>query len=411
MTLGQMIQEQRKQTGLSQEALGEKLHVSRQAVSKWESDAAVPEVDTLIAMRLFQISLGVLLQAEEPVSEAEELTDRELAAIERIVRRYVEEMEGKRTGEDPPKKRRGWLIFAGICAALLLISLANQLSYLKATVQNLQNQIGNIEYAVSVQISGMAGRLSGILNEQSNLFADFGCQLESVDLSAGTVTFAVNATPKTYAAGMTVDFIATTGEDLTKAAGVEDAGHRFRAKLTCALTDDINISAASTVEGVTSTQTIEQFLGLLEASRPRVSSYLECARGLEKINATEFVATLKNVEANLTVWAPEKDLSNVGGPSVITGIKVGLFHNGKLLEWSGEQVYAEGILSKDGEPLSFSLPDVSVTLSNDDWIVAVPFLTDSNGRTYQGTDDISGLCLSNGKLVWNYISGGMDLEY
>ena len=62
MTLGQRIQELRKQHNLSQEALGEKLGVSRQAISRWEMDGAVPEVDKLIAMsKLFGISLDELL--------------------------------------------------------------------------------------------------------------------------------------------------------------------------------------------------------------------------------------------------------------------------------------------------------------------------------------------------------------
>ena len=50
-TLGRRIQEARKAAGLSQESLGERLGVSRQAVSKWEADAAVPELENLIAMR------------------------------------------------------------------------------------------------------------------------------------------------------------------------------------------------------------------------------------------------------------------------------------------------------------------------------------------------------------------------
>ena len=66
MTLGQRIQELRKQKELSQEGLGEKLGVSRQAVSRWEMDGAVPEVDKLIAMsRIFGVSLNDLLQVEE----------------------------------------------------------------------------------------------------------------------------------------------------------------------------------------------------------------------------------------------------------------------------------------------------------------------------------------------------------
>ena len=46
MTMGQRIAEQRKRLGLSLEALGEKLDVSRQAVSKWEADGAIPSIDT-----------------------------------------------------------------------------------------------------------------------------------------------------------------------------------------------------------------------------------------------------------------------------------------------------------------------------------------------------------------------------
>lgn len=58
-TLGGRIQAFRKAAGLSQESLGERLGVSRQAVSRWEADAAVPELEKLIAMsRLFGVTVG-----------------------------------------------------------------------------------------------------------------------------------------------------------------------------------------------------------------------------------------------------------------------------------------------------------------------------------------------------------------
>ena len=92
MTMGARIQELRRQKGLSQEALGEALGVSRQAISKGESDTTIPEVDKLVALsRLFGVSVGALLGVEEepepgetepgPGAEKrapEELTDREL---------------------------------------------------------------------------------------------------------------------------------------------------------------------------------------------------------------------------------------------------------------------------------------------------------------------------------------------
>ena len=69
-TLGRRIQEARKAAGLSQESLGERLGVSRQAVSKWEADAAVPELENLIAMsRIFGVTIGALLGVEPEAAE------------------------------------------------------------------------------------------------------------------------------------------------------------------------------------------------------------------------------------------------------------------------------------------------------------------------------------------------------
>lgn len=73
MTLGQRIQAERKRLGLSQEGLGEALGVTRQAISKWEADGAVPEVDKLVALsRLFHLPVGVLLGVEDAPPAQEE---------------------------------------------------------------------------------------------------------------------------------------------------------------------------------------------------------------------------------------------------------------------------------------------------------------------------------------------------
>lgn len=63
MTLGQKIQQLRKASGISQEQLAEQLNVSRQAVSKWELDDAVPELSkVLLLCDLFAISADELLR-------------------------------------------------------------------------------------------------------------------------------------------------------------------------------------------------------------------------------------------------------------------------------------------------------------------------------------------------------------
>ena len=50
MTTGEKICAGRTELGLSQEALGEKLGVTRQAVSKWENDLAIPGTENFIAL-------------------------------------------------------------------------------------------------------------------------------------------------------------------------------------------------------------------------------------------------------------------------------------------------------------------------------------------------------------------------
>lgn len=64
MTLGQRISEYRKKLGISQEELGARLGVSRQAVSKWERGEADPSTANLLALgRLYGVPAEELLRA------------------------------------------------------------------------------------------------------------------------------------------------------------------------------------------------------------------------------------------------------------------------------------------------------------------------------------------------------------
>lgn len=63
MSLGNKLAEARRAKNLTQEQLAEKLEVTRQAVSRWESDAAYPETDKLVRMaRILEVSCDYLLQ-------------------------------------------------------------------------------------------------------------------------------------------------------------------------------------------------------------------------------------------------------------------------------------------------------------------------------------------------------------
>ena len=62
MTLGQKLKEIRKRFGLSQESLAEIMNVSRQAITKWESDEGLPDVSNLQELsKVFNLTVDYLL--------------------------------------------------------------------------------------------------------------------------------------------------------------------------------------------------------------------------------------------------------------------------------------------------------------------------------------------------------------
>ena len=70
MTLGEKIKEARKQCGLSQEQLAEKMAISRSAVAKWEANNGLPDVDNLKALaQLLNVSIDYLLDDGEVIDE------------------------------------------------------------------------------------------------------------------------------------------------------------------------------------------------------------------------------------------------------------------------------------------------------------------------------------------------------
>ena len=74
MKIHEKIQYCRKNSGMSQEIFAEKLGVSRQSVSKWETGTAAPDLDNLVAIaRLFGITTDWLLMEDAPEVPSETL--------------------------------------------------------------------------------------------------------------------------------------------------------------------------------------------------------------------------------------------------------------------------------------------------------------------------------------------------
>lgn len=69
MTLGEKIKKARKDAGMSQEQLAEKLLVSRSAIAKWETDKGLPDVQNLKSISsVLGITVDYLLDEDNPIS-------------------------------------------------------------------------------------------------------------------------------------------------------------------------------------------------------------------------------------------------------------------------------------------------------------------------------------------------------
>ncbi len=111
----------RKQKGLSQEELANRLNVSRQTVSKWEVGDSTPDMEKLVAISdLFEISLDELVMDKVPVHIG--ATSTELEIVSELKQKVL-------TDKNKQKAKRGLKVVAIIFAIILLIDVISMIIY------------------------------------------------------------------------------------------------------------------------------------------------------------------------------------------------------------------------------------------------------------------------------------------
>ena len=410
MTIGQRVAQKRKELGLSQEALGDTLGVSRQSIYKWESDSALPEIDKLIALsRLFGVSVGWLLGVEEPpqadgaedpnadagsAPAAGELTEAQLRMVEEIVERYTAALP-------KPKRRRWLLVLAGVVLVFAIFNLFSELNALRNQQDSISGSIAQVQNSVDRQIGSISSRVEEILKAQNSLVADYGVELTAVTPAHNTATFTVHAVPKTYVEGMTVEFIAENGEvasDRVAKAGEIGSNQRFYADLSVPLTDSITISALLiSPDGTRQTQLLDQFYNLYSDTMPTV----DVQSNFMWMDLADGALVLTEDSHERYIWTREQTWSD--SAAAINHVRVGLFKNRNLVAW------AERCEQPDSfhgfEDCSFyCLPELRLELTAQDTIEIAAVVTDEYGRVIIGQDVPYVPDLEDGDLVHPDIS-------
>lgn len=224
MTTGEKIAALRRDHKLSQEALGEKLGLSRQAVSKWEADQAVPTMDNLMELsRLFGVPVDTLLRPDAPFPAApaeENSTDAPAAP------------ETPHKGVSPS---RGKILAIG-GAALLCVSLAlnavclYQIAQLKGEVQALRVRAGNVN---TVYYPGTDADTGDFAESSEHM------TLDPENTEQLIVTF--SAVPRVASDGETAKFLLRGGEQSWECEAEGDAGGGYRGSLTIPMVDEYSV--------------------------------------------------------------------------------------------------------------------------------------------------------------------------
>lgn len=412
MTIGQRIAQKRRELSLSQEALGAELGVSRQAIYKWESDAAVPEIDKLITLsRRFGVSVGWLLGVEDletPPSGEESanpgaLTEEQLKLVEEIVGRYTAALP------KPLSRRRRLLLklsvaVAAVCLVGVLWSLRTRLERMEQQYSSLQTSVSGVKESVNSQIGSISSQVESILKSQNELTADYGTELLSGDLGKNQVTFSLRAVPRTYTQGMTAAFLADCGDG----SPVSVPGHlgedgAFTASLTCPLTDSMDLSVVFVLpDGTRQTQLLDQYYSLYSATLPVVElmSY-ETGELLGRKAEENGRVELPEVYVDASPGIPYVDSKEPLDQAQVQTVRVGLFLDKALVTWLEPCEVPSRMVQGDIEDHSFfHLPQgVSVTLAeHTQELCFAAVVTDEYGREAVYND--IPYILENGALTW-----------
>ena len=411
MTTGQRIAQKRKELGLSQEALGERLGVSRQSIYKWESDAALPEIDKLIALsRLFGMSVGVLLGVEEEATqqprEDGELTEKQLQMIEEITARYAQSLP-----KEPPRKKHPVLRVLAIAAILTAAwQLYAKLEEVDRQYQNLTNQVQYVQRNVESQVQGISSRVESILESQNSLVADKEVSIAATDLKENLVTFAFRAVPKTFTE-TTVAYleVSAQGETVTFGPYQPGSNQTFSGEVTTALTDKITLSIVFEDGGVRQTQLLREYYDLYTASLPDLwSLHADFWRmSLNEPYVLEFpsrtnegqVVYFREVDSGKQ-WAENEPAAE------LASAKIGLFKNNTLVAWAEPIEKPDSYLGFE-DCQFFRFPDLRLELTEEDALCVGALLTDSYGRTFFRQDSPYHAA-ENGTLLDHFDSYQLD---
>ena len=280
MELYEKLYELRRASGMSQEELAEKLGVSRQAVSKWESGATQPELSKLIELsKLYNVSVDELLSLEhaknqQDAAEAPTPSSAETAPAEKLSFRDFCMQHKKIIGGA-----------AVALAALIAVGVHynNRINTLSTQVNDLRSQLYNVQNNLSNQIAGISNNVSDILERESSLISQYSYEVKHVDLKKQECTLAFSLLPKTLDEETIVNIgLIDQGNSSPLDSNrttyrlplTQDSLGYLRGEVTVVLSDELGVGVNFTANGETQSQELDTISGLKSRYQAQLSDFL-----------------------------------------------------------------------------------------------------------------------------------------
>ena len=286
MELYEKLYELRRASGMSQEELAEKLGVSRQAVSKWESGATQPELPKLIELsKIYQVSVDALLSLEHAKKQQDHSPAAPAAegAAQDAAERSPAAKPDFRTFCAQHKKIIGGAAVA--LAALIAVGAHynNRINTLSMQVNDLRSQLYSVQSNLSNQIDGISNNVSDILTRESSLISQYNYEITNVDLKKQECTIAFSLLPKTISEGTTVIIGVTDhgnsspldsyrpgySADLT-----QDGFGYLHGSVTVPLSDELGVGVNFKHDGETQSEELDTIYDLKSSYQPQLKSFL-----------------------------------------------------------------------------------------------------------------------------------------
>ena len=284
MELYEKLYELRRASGMSQEELAEKLGVSRQAVSKWESGATQPELSKLIELsKLYSVSVDELLslehaKPEQDAAESPVQSNAEKAPAEKLSFRDFCIQHKKIIG--------GAAVAAMALAALIAVGVHynNRINSLSMQVNDLRSQLYNVQNNLSNQIAGISNNVSDILARESSLISQYSYEVKSVNLKKQECTLAFSLLPKTISENTIVNIgvidrsssspLSSVGPSVYNVPLTQDGFGYLHGSVTVPLSDELGVNVNFMTNGETQSQELDTISNLKSQYQPQLKSFL-----------------------------------------------------------------------------------------------------------------------------------------